>query len=229
MRQPSIARIDEHPARVQLIRGVAEPAPSGPRLTIAEVLGAEGAVAIVRVDGADLAARCAASCLLVPEPGDTALMCIGAPGDGLPAPVIVAIVARAPDLPATLAVPGASAVTVAADDLALTARRRVEIRGEECRIDATRTTIRGRALQLIADTLSGFAKRLSLVAGHMEASAGTASEVYGQRTSVVQGVESRSAGNLTIKVEQVMVVRAADALVAAQKDIRMDAERISLG
>jgi hypothetical protein len=227
MRQPSVARIDQYPARAQQKRAAAQAEP--PRLALGDVLAVADGAAEVRIEGRDVQARRAPSCLIAPLSGDVALVSLCGSRDGRTDPVIIAILERAPQQPAVLHVPGASDVTVAAPALTLAASGRVGIQAEECRIEATRTTIRGRVLQLIADALSSVAARLSLSAGRMESSADTAAEVYGQRTSVVQGVETRSAGSLTIKVDHVMAVRTADALVAAQKDIRMDAERISLG
>ncbi|XHS77598.1 DUF3540 domain-containing protein [Burkholderiaceae bacterium UC74_6] len=148
------------------------------------------------VDGRQ--ARQAASCLLCPEPGDAVLLLQSARGL-----FVMAVLERSP-AQARLAVPGAQAVSLQADEIELTANRELALR---CLGDVELTSAAGSVSIQARHLLQSASHSLVQTARHWV-------------SQVEQGLLQASA---------LLHLQAEQGLITAKADLKLDAERVSLG
>ena len=145
-------------------------------------------------------ARQAVSCLVTPQPGDRVLLVATADGECF----VLHVLARADGGRATLAVPGADAVSIRQAEVDIAATRRLALRAAG---DVEVTSVQG---------------ALSLNARQVFASAAE-SLVQTARTYVGQ-VEQ-----FLVDARQFLRLHGEQAMITARQDAKIDAERISLG
>lgn len=173
--------------------------------TLGEPAWAEAGVAVALDDGNYLLddgrmARQALSCLVQPQQGDRALVAACRQGENY----IVHLLARAAAAPALLGVPGAGAVTWRQARIALCASERL-------------------ALQSLRDAeLSAATGTLALNARNLFAGV-TDSLVQNARDMVV------NAEHYLLQAGRLLRLHGRQASITADSDVKVDAERISLG
>lgn len=145
-------------------------------------------------------ARQAVSCLVTPQPGDRVLLIASADGECF----VLHVLARADGGRATLAVPGAEAVSIRQAEVAIAATRQIALRaGDGVEVTAVQGTL----------SLSG----KQLFAGAAESLVQTARTYVGQ-------VEQ-----FLLDARQLLRLHGEQAMITARQDAKIDAERISLG
>lgn len=196
-----------------------------PGLLLARVLAVEPEGRIGLAIGDERVwARRALSCLLAPEAGDRVL---AAQADG--ETFVLAVLDRLlPDV-ATLGVPEARRVMLAAPDLAVQGEgrlalqaRETTVEGENVRILAKSFSLVGRLATFVADLLRVSARRSESVTDEMAVQAGA-------RTTRITGTDVSEVGTLVRNVEQVSVETAQSAVMTAKEDLRFDGKRVTVG
>lgn len=178
---------------------------------------APGVYAVEPVDGEPADARQAASCLLTPQPGDRVLF-TKADGDTY----VLAVLTRAADACAELAVPGALDTTVRTD--------------QALNILAPAVHVQTRRFELFAHSVIQTGERLSQsfrtifesVIDRM-LSARTETTQAETRTAVITDVDSTQAGTLVQKIDGVATQNSEISMVTATQDVRLDGKRVSVG
>ncbi|MBB3457505.1 hypothetical protein FHT86_005823 [Rhizobium sp. BK313] len=167
--------------------------------------------------GESVHARQAASCLLAPAIGDRVLLCmIG--GETY----ILAVLERESQHAAEISVPGARKVTISA--------------GEKLELNAPSMSLAARQLTLLARNMAQTGQFLTsnfktIVETVVDKTIGarsltTKAEI---RTAIITEVEMLNAGTLVQNIDTVATQNSEIALVTAQRDVRLDAERVSVG
>ncbi|SFE05077.1 Protein of unknown function [Dyella marensis] len=145
-------------------------------------------------------ARQAVSCLVTPQPGDRVLLVATADGECF----VLHVLARADGGRATLAVPGADAVSIRQAEVDIAATRSIALRaGEGVEVTAVQGTLSLNARQLFASAAESL--------------------VHTARTYVGQ------VDQFLLDARQFLRLHGEQALITARQDAKIDAERISLG
>ncbi len=167
--------------------------------------GGAGHVAVVHDESTVLLsdgryARVAVSCLLRPQPGDR----VALTDLGRDEVYVHAILERESAQPANLQVPGAESITLSGPRLSLAASESLHVQ----------------SLQDIE--LAAAAGAVSIAAPHVAITA---------VDSLVQSAKQwlASVGACTLQVRSLMRLHGQQAIVTAEKDMKLDAERISVG
>lgn len=167
--------------------------------------------------GGSLIARQAASCLLAPVIGDRVLVYT----DGEEA-FILSVLVRSADHAAEIAVPGAEQVV-------LRGKGRLDIHAPHVSIGTGRLDVVAKALFQAGDRLTSHFKRITETVVDKVIGARTITTQAETRTAVIRDVELLSAGTLVQTVENVATQKSEIALITAKCDVRIDAERVSVG
>jgi hypothetical protein len=202
----------------------ASPSPAGLALETGRVLRCAPVGFVVDIAGAEHAAVAAASCLLVPGPGDLVMA-----ADVNGKVYILAVLERPGAAEAVLSagVPSGT-LRIEAAHLALRA-------GEDMTITAPRATIAAGILTVTADALTQAARlltqavtRWTLSSRTVEIVADDISTSAARRVSVVSETDLLKAGAL-VQTLDTAVTSAESAVFAARQDLRLDGERVTVG
>lgn len=195
-------------------------------LTEGRVIAAARDGEVVVNDGrGDRPARRAASCLVAPQADDRVLVSTNDLGEAF----VVSVLERA--LPTTLKIEPADTadMALAADRLRLVGRARLVLLGRTLRLHAESTSIRGRLVRLVGDTLAGVGKTLQLTAQRLERHADQSVEVARTSTRVVHETDTAKAGTLLQQTEGIATLTSGQTVLTARKEVRIDGERIVMG
>lgn len=191
--------------------------------TVADADGAGGRVAVV-CDGRRETAAVSLGCLVRPLPGDT-VMVFRDGGESY----VLQVLQRAGPVRATLGVPGEGHLTLDANTITITGRRRLSLRGE-------RLDLQGTSLALIAETttwlgkvLTGVVDRFRIAARTHETSADLKIEKCTDRTALIAATDSVRAETRVVTVTGMATETAQSKVVAVADDLRMDGKRIAMG
>jgi hypothetical protein len=180
---------------------------------------------IVLVDGGERAMRCALSCLLVPEPGDLALIA-GYETEAY----ILAVLERPGPAPAVLAAATPSGAThFAAQKLVLRAERDLEISAPRSHVTGERFTIAVEALSFVARLLTQTLGRWQSSAEKIDTVATDIATKAARRIAIVDETDMLEAGDLLQKIEAASVTNAQAVVIAAEEDLRLDGVRVTVG
>lgn len=168
-------------------------------------------------DGASLVARQAASCLLAPVIGDRVLLHVEA-GDAY----ILAVLARSTNHAAEISVPGAARIIVSAGE-------RLELTAPAVAVSAGRLELVSKVLVAAGDVLTSNFRRITETVVDKMIGARTITTSAQTRTAVVKDVDLLSAGTLVQNVDSIATQKSEIALITAKRDVRLDAERVSVG
>ena len=180
----------------------------------------------VEIESSDrvLTARRAFSCLVEPIAGDRVLAAQTA--EGL---YVIAVLDRLIADQATLALPSAGALTIAASDISIAART-------EARIEARTVTVRSGAFHLASDivTLLGrlstwVSETIRVSSRTQEVSADTISSKSLDRVAIVERADVLQAGTLTQTIGEIATTTAPIAVIATEEDLRLDGKRVTVG
>lgn len=183
--------------------------------TVKAFLNAREAI-IEMDDGTSRHARQAVSCLLAPAIDDQVLVHDGGECH------VLAVLERSGNHAAEIAVPDADAVTLrangkldlAAPSMTMTARNMHFVAHALTQTGEVLSQTFGRLLENVIDRIS---------------SARSITTTVDTRTATIREVETVKAGTLVQKVEHVSTQTSEIALVTARRDVRLDAERVSVG
>lgn len=167
--------------------------------------------------GGSLIARQAASCLLAPVIGDRVLVYV----NGEEA-FILAVLVRSTDHAAEIAVPGVERVV-------LSAKGRLDIHAPHVSIATGRLDMVAQALFQAGDRLTSHFRRITETVVDKVIGARTITTQAETRTAAIRDVELLSAGTLVQTVDNVATQKSEIALITAKRDVRIDAERVSVG
>jgi hypothetical protein len=172
----------------------------------------------IETDGGEsLHARQAASCLLAPTIGDRVLLCV-LDGESY----VLAVLERDNRHAAEIGVPGARKVT-------LTAGETLELSAPKMQLAAGRLSLMARAIAQSGQVLTSSFKNIVETVVDKTIGARTVTTTAETRTSVIRDVEMLNAGSLVQTIETVATQNSEIALVTARRDVRLDAERVSVG
>jgi hypothetical protein len=189
------------------------------------VLRKAEAGAIVLTGGRELTSRCAASCLLAPEPGDLVLLAAHSADT-----YILSVLHRPGSAPAVLT------ATTPSDRMVLAAGK-LELKvKDDLDVTAAQTTIRGGRLTLAAETLSFVAKLLTQTLGRWQSSAQNIDMVAtdmatktARRVTLVDETDTLQAGSVLQKIDAASVTQAEAVVIAVNEDLRLDGARVTVG
>lgn len=183
-----------------------------------------GAV-LVHMEGQDRSLRCAASCLLNPEPGDLVLV-----ADNAGEAYILAVLERPGPAPAVLGISTPSQTVI------VRAKRLVMRGEEEVEITAPRTDVKGARLTVAVDTISFIANLLTQTLKRWQGSAKNIDMVAtdiatkaARRIAIVDEIDTLRAGSVLQKIEATSVTDAHAVVIAANEDLRLDGTRVTVG
>lgn len=168
-------------------------------------------------DGMSLVARQAASCLLAPVIGDRVL--VYADRDEA---FILAVLVRSAEHAAEISVPGADRVILSASD-------RLEITASNVSVNAGQIDLVSRVLVAAGEMLTTNFRRITETVVDKMVGARTITTKVETRTAVVKDVDVLNAGMLVQTVDSVSTQKSEIALMTAKRDVRIDAERVSVG
>lgn len=176
-------------------------------------------------------ARRAASCLLQPAAGDTALV---ADVDG--SLWVLAVLVRG-DSPAVVPLPADSTVKVAGgslkltipEELTLAAGRQLSAVAPEVSVQAARAGLSLGALQLAAGLVEATVDQVKTLAGFLDTVAERVRLKAGSSHREVEDLEHLQAGQLYYSIKNVLNMRGKHAVMSAEGEVRLDGERIHLG
>lgn len=207
--------------------GTARPLPrvaeATPVLGFGTTLSNAAGIVVATTDGPATASR-AASCLVAPEPGDTVLLCSAGPDT-----FVLAVLVRATPTALTVTPADCADLVLSGDVVRLAAVR-------ELQAAAPSVAIHARAVRVVADvaTLLGrlmtvAGKRLRATVEIQETAAGRQSSQVGSRVAIVEGADVLQAADVSQRITGTLTSHAGVAVLTAATDIRLDAQRVSVG
>lgn len=185
----------------------------------------EAGTLIVLAQGREWVSRCAASCLLMPEPGDLVLFAADAADT-----YILAVLQRPGSAPAVLT------AAIPSECLVLAAKK-LELRAkEDIEVSAPQTVVRGSRLTFAADAVAFVAKLLTQTLGRWQSSAQNIDMVAtdiatkaARRVTLVDETDTLQAGAILQKVDAASVTQAEAVVIAVKEDLRLDGARVTVG
>ncbi|MGO4702997.1 DUF3540 domain-containing protein [Dyella sp. 2RAB6] len=142
----------------------------------------------------------AVSCVVTPQPGDRVLLVATADGDCF----VLHVLARAEGGRATLAVPGAEAVSIRQAEVDIAATRSIALRaGDGVEVTAVQGTLALNGRQLFACAAESLVQTARTYVGQVE--------------------------QFLLDARQLLRLHGEQAMITARQDAKIDAERISLG
>ena len=189
------------------------------------VLGDAGEV---HLDGQDLPARRAASCLLTPQPGDTVLLAQTARGT---ASWVLAVLERAtPDTVAALSVAGAcdtqltsaGSLTLLAGDRLAHAAQHYTLLAESAQIDVETVTLRSRFTRWVADAIETTARTIDSVTERYTLRARSSLRVTSE-------ADTLRAGQVDVHAEAGLLLSGEQAIVQARGVVKVNGKQVHVG
>lgn len=194
-------------------------------LAVGTVTGCHSSHLTITMSGAEVDAQRALSCLIAPEVGDVVL---AASSTGRH--FILSVLERHELQRVELSVPAAGAtLSLAAGEIELSGATRISQTAPDIRLEANAIGLFGRSVSLVGNLLTYLADRLhssvsqqTIVADHVATKARN-------RVTVVDGTDIQKIGVLSQSIHNTATISADSAIMTARKDMRIDAERISMG
>jgi hypothetical protein len=184
------------------------------------------------MDNAAFEARLAASCLLRPEKGDTALLAVLEDGSC----VILSILVRNSGEEARLCLPPESSLecpgrlTVrCADALDLQAGREVGLRAENFSLAAQNAVLHMTNVKSVSDVADVCCRALSVLGGTAVSVFRSLTQCLGSSRRMVEGNDETRCANSTLIAEENATVMSRNGLTLAEETARTDAKLIQLG
>lgn len=174
---------------------------------------------LVDLDGLRVAAQRGAGCLVHPEPGDLVLVAAATESGG--EAFVISVLRRARVEGARIGVAGSPDMTIAQPILRLAC--------DELEADADRVTLRARATRYLGEAATAVLDRIDVLFRALNLVGDRSASKLGTQVRIVDGVDTLVAGQVAYKANETMTLRSADTVMTAKADVRIDAERISLG
>lgn len=170
----------------------------------------------LEIDGESKAGRQAASCLLALRPGDLVL-CALTPR----VTYVLHVLERAEAGPACLSAPDARALVLKQEHIAIEA--------EELSASAGRTRVRSADIRVVAKTVAAVSESVSLVAEWIKRVAGRETVSVADAVHTARGTYTVQAESILQEASAIMSARSELTVIDAKSDVRVNAERISMG
>jgi hypothetical protein len=179
----------------------------------------------VEIEGRPEAARRAASCLLEPAAGDDVLIAL-ARGENY----ILAILGRTGSAAASLSVDVPSEqLVLRGGDITVSGQR-------ELRLEASMLAARARSFTVVSEAMSFVGQIMTQALDRFRSSARSVEIVSTdiatksvRRTSLIEESDVLQAGTLVQTIATAAVTSTQSAVIAAEQDLRLDAERVTVG
>jgi hypothetical protein len=200
---------------------------------VGEVTAREGSALTLNSASGTFHAERAFSCLIEPEIGDRVLFA-GSQAGGL---FVLAVLTRESDAPPKLAVEGDLHVGLKGGRFVVAAKDGIDlITPEEAAITAGSLRVHANEGHLFLDTLSHLGsqvvsevKKVKLISGIFDSVIDRVSARVKRSYRTVEEIDQLRAEQIDYKAEQNVRIRGKNALVTAEKLVKMDADQIHLG
>jgi hypothetical protein len=180
-----------------------------------------------------LVARRAASCLLVPEPGDQVLVS----GQDEKSVYIIAVLERAGDVPARLVMDGDTSLSVSGGSLAVHADKEMCFRTPAAlALDSAQFVVNAQRGTLLIGQMKAFGQELcasigsvKLMGDVLETFVGRLRQFAKQSLRAVEGVDQQRSGSLDYQCERTLNLHGREILATAEGIVKVDGSQIHLG
>lgn len=179
---------------------------------------------VVRLAGEERSAVRAAGCLVAPAVGDRILATLVADDC-----FVLQILERSGPAPLAVAPADGGPLEIAATRLRLAASEDIAVAAPSltvgvgsARLVADAATLLGRLVTVVGERLRTTVRRQEIAADHLAAK-------LGERVTIVDGTDLRTAATVVDTVSGTMTTQTAAAVTTAKRDLRFDAERVSIG
>jgi hypothetical protein len=205
------------------------------RQTYGVVETESGASLVVRVGPKSVAARRAASCLLEPKAGDQVLVAVTDDAHSFVLAVLVqgereakgGVLSLEGDI--TLRAATGKVAVVGRDPVTLTSATQVAVSAPELAVHALKTSFFSESLSYIGRKLDGEVERIKVVAQVLDSTIDRMSQRLKRSYRNIEEMEHVKAKALDVVVEGNMSVHSDNAVVSADKLVKVDGEQIHLG
>jgi len=194
---------------------------------IAIVVEVEGRQVLARCGGVDRAMRLAASCLLVPAPGD----CVGwfaEPGDLQAKCWVIAVLERADDAPATLHLPDDATLGRCGGRLRI-ASKDLRLESDTLQIRAHHATLLFESAEAIGACWQGIVSALRWTGARIGAVVERVTWVAKTHQRITEGSDTVQAGTLDLRARGLATVHAEHVLVEGERLVKSRAPQIHMG
>jgi len=178
----------------------------------------------IRLAGEERGAVRAAGCLVAPAMGDRVLVAFVADDC-----FVLQILERTGPAPLAVAPADGGPLEIAATRLRLSASEEVAVSApslavgvRSARLVADAATLLGQLVTVVGERLRTTVRRHEIAADHLAAK-------LGERVTIVDGADVRTAATVVDTVSGTMTTQTAAAVTTAKRDLRFDAERVSIG
>jgi hypothetical protein len=175
----------------------------------------------------------AQSCLIEPECGDVVLVCCGVPQT---ASYIIAVLVRAAPCSASMVLPGGvaleteeGALRVVGRSVALHASERIALQAACVDMDAIRGDVRFSRLNMSVQHVQAALGVVSSVAQQVTSTVGRLIQKARDSVRWVEGLDETRAGRMRVQVDERLRITARNASLLAEKQVKIDGEKIDLG
>lgn len=204
-----------------------------PCLEYCRILSAERDRLEVSASFGSVTARCAASCLLEPSPGDLTLVSLDISGQAW----ILAVLERAGHETANLSVEGdarfsarGGSLTVACDhDLRFTCPGELSAGAQALVVHASRGTAVLGAFSLLGSTLKTQVRRMQTVARHVELTCTELTQRLVRGSRFVQEHDEEQVGSKRVLAEDSLSLHAKNHSIMAEEQVVINADQINMG
>jgi hypothetical protein len=187
----------------------------------------------VEIEGGACDARRAASCMLLPEPGD--LVLLGALASG--ACYVLAVLERASDGVATLTadgglkvhVPEGQFVIAARDGVAIATAGEVDVAASRFGVTASEGSLAFRRLSVLSTFLHAEVERARTITGTLDSVAQRVTQRVKRLYRLVEEHEEVRAKRLDLRAQKTLTLQAQNAMIGAEQLVRIDGEQVRLG
>ena len=188
---------------------------------------------IVKADHDQYVVKQAVSCLVKPAVGDTVMLYMDVTGKGY----ILSILERMNQQSTRISVENDLVIESRNDTITLAAREsidlasadRVSITAQDMVMTGHRGMFQINKVDLVSDTTTVHTKSSRMFANSIETVANTLTQRLQNSFRYVEKIEQLNAGNLMQSIRSLMSVKARQAVVIAEQDVKIDGERIHMG
>lgn len=167
----------------------------------------------------------AAGCLVEPLPGDVVLVADRADGD----PLILSVLTRATAEMATLSVPDAAGLHLAAAEIALTAQRGLSAKAYDIAVNAENARFNLTATQFFGDSALVILNKAEALYTKLQSYAERLIVKAGYSLRLIDELDSTVASTVLVQAKQTYSLQSTQTILSSTQDTRIDGERISMG
>lgn len=199
---------------------------SSAALLVGQVVDSSGGRLSVHTDSGEFCCERAASCLLLPAPGDRVLLSAQLPDEIY----VLAVLVRRPGTPRQTELGEGVVLEVGEPGrLEISAKSTLQLRTGDISLLAQKANMLVAEVSLtVREALIGFAA-LRWVGGLLEGSVDRVSQWMGASQRTVKGLDQSRSGSSEVCVDQIMSVRGQQVLISAEKLAKIDGDQVHIG